>query len=382
MSRLSREEINEELDLEFYFERESLSFKLGRGASGMQINAKHCPGCGDSRWRVYLNADSGLGNCFVCNESYNKLKFIHIHLGHSDAQWRATYEIVGEVLRDQGWRPKRMIGAAVEIDTGPVKLPYSHELPTADNQNLVYLERRDINGELARYFHLRWCEFGWWQFAKDDGTAGRQNFANRVIIPVFDLDGTLVTFQGRDLSGASEQKYLFPLALPGTGRFLYNGQNVLLTKEIAMGEGAFDVAAMKRAFDSEVSLRHVIPVGSFGKHLSYGSPEGNDQLGRFIKLKASGVKMVTIMWDGEEKALVAALNAAKLLTGIGLVARIALLPFDKDPNEVLPEVVTAAYREAAIWTPKLDLQWRLRNPYAEAARQRSRQDKSTLTVIP
>lgn len=360
---VSADEIRSELDLEFVFERESMPYKIGRGASGMQINSKHCPECGDSRWRTYLNADTGLGNCFVCNAPYNKLTFLKAHFG---LEWREFFALCGDLLKEQGWRPKRLVTAAV--DAGAVKLPYSHALPLETGENLAYLEQRGITADYARYFNLRWCEYGWWDAVKDDGEKWQQKFDNRVIIPVYDLDGDLTTFQGRDLTGRAERKYLFPIGLPGTGRYLLNGQNVHLTKEVVMGEGAFDVAAIKIAFDDEVALRSIVPVGSFGKHLSYGALDGNDQIGRFLKLKANGIERVTIMWDGEEKALVAALDAAKRLTGIGLVARVALLPLDKDPNEVLPEVVRKAYWEAQVWTPKLDITLRMRNPYAALRR--------------
>lgn len=362
MAHVDKAEISAELDMEFFFERESLAYRMGRGASGMQINAKNCPACGSHKWRVYINADSGLGNCFVCNTTFNKLSFIHAHFGHCDNQWRDTFEACREVLKEQGWRPKRTVTAAV--DPGTVKLPYSYPLPMPSGENLAYLEQRGFDGDLVKYFHLRWCEFGWWDAVGDDGKKWQQRFDDRVIVPVYDLDGTLVTFQGRDITGKADKKYLFPLGLPGTGRFLLNGQNVMLTKEVAMAEGIFDVMALKLAFDEEVGLRHVVPVGSFGKHLSYGSGDGNDQLARFIKLKDMGVQIVTIMWDGEEKALIAALNAAKLLTGIGLKVKIALLPPGKDPNEILPEVARRAYWEARPYTAKLDVQWRLRNPYS------------------
>jgi DNA primase len=354
-------EIIEELDLEFFFERESLAYKLGRGVSGMQIHAKQCPACGDGRWRVYLNAETGIGNCFVCNKTYNKLTFIKEHYGFGDNEWAQVFSTARDVLKEQGWRPKRMVTAAV--DPGPVVLPYSEPLPTPEGSNLVYLAQRGITGEIAKYFHLRWCEFGWWQFRDEDGKQKQQSFDSRVIIPVFDLDGTLATFQGRDLTGKSERKYLFPKMLPGTGRYLLNGQNVQLTEDAVLGEGAFDVMATKIALDQDVNLRHVVPIGSFGKHLSYGSTTGDDQLGRLVKLRQGGLRRLTIMWDGEPKALVAALDAAKLVTGIGLQARIALLPAGKDPNEVLPEVVRAAYYEAQVWTPSLDVRLRLRNPY-------------------
>jgi DNA primase len=367
------QEITENLDLEFLFDRESLPYKMGRGSSGMQINAKYCPDCGDGRSRVYLNADTGQGNCFVCNQTFNKAKFIRLHFGYDN--WRDTIDKAKEIMREQGWRPKRM--ATVAVDNSTVKLPYSVELPTPEGENLLYLEQRGITDEYAKYFGFRYCQYGSWAFRDDDGRLQQQWFSNRVIIPVYDLDGTLKTFQGRDLTTGEaaklvDRKYLFPKGLPGTGKFLLNGQNVQLTDEVVMGEGAFDVAAIKIAFDEDVTLRRVVPVGSFGKHLSYGSTTGDDQLGRFLILKRQGVKMVTIMWDGEVKALIAALDAAKLLTSIGMKARIALLPFEKDPNEVTGEIVRKAYYAATLWTPAVDVKWRLRNPYAvDAAKKKA-----------
>jgi DNA primase len=356
------QEITEELDLEFFFDHQSLAFKMGRGSSGMQINAKYCPACGDSRSRVYLNAESGLGNCFKCNQSYNKLRFAHMTFGHDDHQWGETIKMLKEVLKDQGWRPKRMATAAV--DPGQVRLPLSIPLPTAEGENLQYLENRGITIEYAKYFQLRYCQMGFWMVTGDDGKKWPQKFDNRCIIPVYDLDGELKTFQGRDLTGEAERKYLFPIGLPGTGRYLYNGQNVQATDEVAMGEGAFDVAAIKIAFDEDVQLRRIVAIGSFGKHLSYGSTDGNDQFGRFLQLKRGGLKRVTIMWDGEEKALLAALDAGKKLTSIGLEARIALLPRGKDPNEIPGSVTRDCYYKATTWTPALDVRWRLKNPYA------------------
>jgi DNA primase len=364
MARLTLEQIQEELDMEFLLERESVAFRETRGVSGTQLNIKTCPNpaCRDERWRTYFGVDTGRGNCFVCGESFNKFRFINFHFDHGD-HWRATFEACEEIMRDQGYRPKRK--AMVQVDHGAVVLPISQALPLETGENLAYLEQRGFDAEIAKYFELRWCQFGWWKFIDADGESKTQSFNDRIIIPVFDLDGTLKTFQGRDLTGTSPKKYLFPMELPGTGRYLLNGHNAVATEHVCMGEGAFDVAATKLAFDADPELRNIVAIGSFGKHLSYGAPDGDDQLGRFIKLKARGVKIVTIMWDGEKAALLAALSAAKLLSGIGLQVRIALLPFDKDPNEVTGDVVRKAFYAAKVWTPSLDIKWRLRNPYRD-----------------
>lgn len=360
MARLTPEEI-EELDMEFYFEREGVAFRVGQGVSGLQANLQVCPECGDNRWRTYFGLESGKGNCFVCNQNFTKVSFVHAHHNHDDTQWRATFEVIEEVLREQGWRPKRQ--AMVAVDTSAVTLPISEPISDATPAAKAYLDQRNLPQELASYFELRYCQFGWWKF-EEDGQTKTQNFQERVIIPVFDLDGTLKTFQGRDMTGLSDRKYLFPKALPGTGRYLLNGHNCVASRAACMGEGFFDVAAIKQALDEEQELRDVTALGSFGKHLSYGDMSGNDQLGRFNALRTRGLKEVTIMWDGEVKALESALDAARKLVSIGLLVRIALLPFGRDPNEVTPEVVRAAYRAAQPYTPALDIKWRLSNPYS------------------
>ena len=353
------QDVDNELDMSFMLDRESIPYRTTRGHSGLQLNVRTCPaeGCGDNRYRVYLNAETGRGNCFYCNTTFSKAGFVKHYIGGT---WGDTMRYCEEVLREQGWRPKKRIEAAVE--QGEVILPVSEPLPFPEG-NMAYLESRGIDGDTARYFHLRFSEFGFWRYRDLDATYKVQNFDNRIIIPVHDLDGVLVTYQGRDVSGKSERKYLFPKMLPGTGRYLLNGHNFAATDEAVMGEGFFDVAAIKLAFDDDNSLRHILPIGSFGKHLSYGDPDGDDQLGRFIQLKQRGLKKLTIMWDGEKAALTAALDAAKLLTRIGLVVRIALLPPGRDPNEVEGSVVRDAYYKAVTWSPMIDAKLRLRNPY-------------------
>jgi DNA primase len=243
-------------------------------------------------------------------------------------------------------------------------MPPSFALPTHDGRNLLYLDKRGVTNEWAQYFHLRFCEEGWWNFKREDGTTGGQRFDNRLLIPVYDLDGTFVTFQGRDVSGENvEKKYLFPSGLPGTGRFLLNGQNALNRSQVVMVEGFFDVAATKIAFDDDPELRLVEPVGSFGKHLSGGHDDGNDQIGRFLTLKRSGLKQVTIMWDGEVKALEAAIGAGQMLQKIGLAVKIALLPAGCDPNEVPAEVVRKTFWDARPLTAAQIVKWKLNNPY-------------------
>lgn len=353
------DEIEENLDMEFFLDVEKIPYRRSRGVNGLQLNIKTCPACDDNRYRTYFGIDTGRGNCFVCGRGFNKVSFIY---EYKDRIWPDTLRFCSDLLKDQGWRPKRK--SFTSIEPGEIKLPNSLPLPLSTGENLKYLVNRGFDDDITRYLQLRWCRFGIYDYVDEDGKKKTQDFSNRIIIPVCDIHGSLKTFQGRDITGKSDRKYLFPKMLPGTGRYLYNGHNVLATDHVVMGEGVFDVAAIKLALDRDVSLRHVVPIGSFGKHLSYGATDGNDQLGQFIALKNRGVKTVTIMWDGERAALTAALSAAKLLAGIGLQARIALLPANRDPNEVTSNVVLDAFFKAQIWSSSLDIKLRLRNPYA------------------
>lgn len=362
------QEAIENFDMQSFLDAEGLDYKIQHGSSGEQINLRACPVCGTEKWKVYLNSESpNLGNCFSgsCQAKFNTFTFVRAVLGTENNREATAYLL--KSAKEQGWRYKRTVERAVEMEETECVLPDSIALPTVDGVNLEYLTRRGITDEMTRYFHLRYCEFGWHNFTKSDGEQGGQKFDDRLIIPIFDLDGTLVTFQGRDLSGTSDRKYLFPSGLPGTGRFLYNGHNAMGAKRIALGEGAFDVYGLFSAFQTQADLRDVMPVGTFGMHLSaLDAKECNDQLGKLLVLKGRGLEEVTIVWDGEPKAYLNAINAAEVINKfVGVKVRIAQLPAGRDPGEAtVPEIVSAFYK-AQPYTRILKAQAMIKNPYGK-----------------
>lgn len=351
------------LDIEAWMDNEGIKYRAARGSSGRQLNVKECPCCGGSNYKVFINAETGLGNCFSgsCEEKFNKWKFISSYLGVSNKQ---AVEHIKTQARAQGWRPPRKKTMAVDLDASDLRLPESIALPH-NGRNLKYLDNRNITGEIARYFELRFSHTGKFDYLDDEGRPRSQDYGNRIIIPVFDLAGDLVSFQGRDITGTAEKKYLFPPGFASTGTHLYNGHNAVGAERICMGEGVFDVAAIKIALDTDMALRDVVPVGSFGKHLSAG--DGESQLAKIQYLKEHGLKSVTLMWDGEDLAIDDAITACLLLNSIGLIARLAILPEGKDPNEVPQEVVRQAYWKATVINPTTATKLRLRKRTASVA---------------
>ena len=370
--------VTDSLDTEDYLAWMGVDYKTSSGSSGIQLHVKECPDCNNDKWKVYLNADTGLGNCFACGMNFNKWKFGKALTKH---EGKALFAHFVEVKKELGYTPKvkkkPVLTAEVE---GDLELPDSMALPTRDGQNALYLEQRGITAEYAAYFHLRYCAMGWHNYIKPDGSRGGQNCAERIIIPVYDLDGTLKTFQARDITGEAEIRYIFPAMLPGTGRYLYNGQNAFLgASEVIINEGPFDVAATKRVIDNFEDMKGICPVGTFGKHLSYSLDGKEDQFGKFLMLKRRGLKRATLMWDGEHEALLAACDAAELLwKKVGLEVRIALLPEGKDPDECDQIEVYQAWKKAQKVNAVTLARLRLKNPYPK--KDRNPLDLSDLSI--
>ena len=341
---MSVKELLENFLLEDVLDREGVDYRIGHGSSGEQLNIKECPFCHGTDWKVYANRDSGLGNCFhgSCGTTFNTFTFTEAQI---EGTKRSTAQYIERMAIDMGWRPQRRAEIQTEVlNNDDWQIPDSFELPTSDGKNLKYLKDRRLDNATTKFFKLRYCIDGWYNYKKSDGENGGMFFGERVLIPIYDLDGTMVTFQGRDLSGESDRKYLFPPGLPGTGRFLYNGQNAAGKRSVIMCEGAFDVI---RTWVNIKNTRHEdkAVIGSFGIHLSRGA-DGNDQKNKLLRLKSQGTKEIIIFWDGEDAAYKKALKSAVEIMKMGFITKIARPPVDKDPGDLTVAETSKALDEA------------------------------------
>lgn len=359
----SFDDLFEGIQIEDVLDREGIEYRAQHGARGEQLNLRECPACGGSEWKVYVNRENGLGNCFhgSCQETFNKYKLTKAVIGAAGGREMRTY--LEALAREIGWRPRRSRSVAVEVHTETAwKMPTSIPLPTDDGRNLEYLEKRGISAEIAGFFHLRYCHDGWFNFVKQDGERGGSKFSGRVIIPIFDLAGDLATFQGRDVTGSSDRKYLFPQGLPGTAAYLYNGHTVIGKERVIVCEGAFDVIGAWKALSDSTEWGDVGVVGTFGMHLSLGR-DGEDQLAKFLYLKSKGLKEIRIMWDGEPAAWKKAVKAALKLDSLGFAAFVCSLPAGKDPGEADAIEILEALASAIHVTRKSSIKLLLSSPY-------------------
>lgn len=329
------------LDTEQVVAYEGFEYKLSNGNNGPQINVKTCPNCGDNSYKVYLNAETGLGNCFKCNIGYNKYKLVKCSRGltnHGDVM-RALEGMTDLV----SYRPKKFVSYRKMNKDWVLPQNYKIEL---EEQLPQYLKNRDVNAKLCKRFDLRVCEYGFYHYTDFQDREKAVDFSQRIIIPIRDIAGNLVTFQGRDMTGNADKKYLFPNMLPGTARYIYNAHYAKQNKfkRVVLNEGVFDVFAMTKALESDLKYKEFTACGTFGKHLSISvrNVTNEDQLSDLFALFEAGVEEFVILWDGEDAAISAAYEATNALNSYGLNTTVAVIGGGLDPAETDPSVLLRA----------------------------------------
>ena len=344
--RVDLEDVLEKMDIEQFLCDHDVDFRNTSGSSGPQLNVKYCPRCGNGEYKVYLNEETGLGNCFagscVDEPGFNKFTFARSLMHWSSGE---TVRNLVDYVESLGWIPPK---ARKKTFISPlVGLPASYLVDNEESKGKTWCLGRGLPSQLVRQFDLRYSDDGFFKYKDADGVDRKQDYSDRIIIPVFGLNGELVTFQGRDAADTGKKKYLFPPGLPGSGRFLFNGHNVIGKEEIIVNEGVFDVMATTQALSEHSETENIGVVGSFGISISGDVYATDDsQLAAFLSLQKDGLRTITMMWDGSRQATKAAIDACRKLRRVGLRLKLARLPLDKDPNEVKAIEVVSAYKQA------------------------------------
>lgn len=347
-------DILDSIDMEFLLQREGYTYKESYGRSGRQLNMRVCPFCHKSEWRVYVNAENGVGNCFSGSCPKGRWSKWGLMQGIFETSGRNLVTLLKDVAREQGWRPTAPPSLGIQ-DINTLDLPDS--TPAWEMEAYPeYLARRGVFADMAEYFRLHWCENATWNYMDPRGYECKQDYSGRVLMPILDLDGELVSFQGRDVTGESDRRYLFPPGFASAGSYLYNALNVTAdTNTLVIAEGVFDVIQTKRAMLASPKTEGYEPIGTFGMHLSSGNPSGDDQIGRLRKIRDEhGVNNLIFLWDGERKAILAAIDQALIAASYGFHTKIAFLPDGKDPADCYLHVIQEAVLNAKTCKTALD----------------------------
>lgn len=296
-----------------------------------------CRRCGGAE-HLYVNVAKRCGHCFRCGWSPGAIDLVaaledlpraHVAaqvLGPGARDGRpvlAALENLRQRVLGAGARNPRASEAGQEIELPAAYLTLAVRYDLETEASLApyrgYLARRRVpEARIAR--HQIGCAL-----------VGR--YAGRVILPVH-LEGRLVAFQARDITGRSKVKYLGP-AGARLGEALFNLDHARVLPSIVLCEGIISaICAGENA------------VASFGKSLKPVQRALLAEAGRPVTILFDAAKTDTGARDAHLEAEI----AAQALHRAGVPVRIARLQRG-DPADVAPEEVGAAIAFARGFDP-------------------------------
>jgi DNA primase len=228
-----------------------------------------CPFCGEDRsdLRLYVSVEKEIGTCFHCGTGFNGAKFV---AANEDISIKAAVKIL--VGDEEGYHREKEDDRGDKVDIWWPETVEIREAPHA----VEYLEGRGIGPEIIDHFSLKYCKVN---TRVDDRRFGTRS---RIIIPIFDVAGNPVSWQGRDITGRA-LRYLFPPGFQGA-EYLYNVHHISTGVEyLIISEGVFDVFGWWRSGATKA-------VATFGKKIS----EVQVDMLRFLK---PGV--IFLAWDSD-----------------------------------------------------------------------------------
>jgi DNA primase len=273
---------------------------LGSSVRGTGTNRKFkCPFHASStldkkKLEIDLETDSNgynLGHCWVCGEKFKTIRSLLWKLNANKDKFDKLDTIV---IRGKNEKNEH------EKFNGLLPDEYVF-LPDADSRNIIvkharhYLKKRGITEDDIFRYQIGYC---------DDGP-----YAERIIIPSYDIKGNMNFFVGRSFEADVYMKYKFPMVSKDIIPFeLYINWNL----PIILCEGGFDMISIKR---------NVIPL--LGKQISNALKK---------KLISSKVKTIYVVLDND--ALKDAIEHCRDLISYGKEVYLVIPDEGKDPSEM------------------------------------------------
>lgn len=305
----------------------------------------NCPFHKEKTPSFHVNIDKQIFHCFGCGTGGNVFTFLmqHDRLSFPEAV-RQLAEQVGVQV------PDRAAGDDGAADKQALELLekacvfYERTLahPEQGKAARAYLTTRGVSDAGRKRFRLGVAPAGWTPVttaAKSTGVGGEQleaaglvikgrsghydRFRHRLIFPIMDVRGRVISFGGRSLD-AQEPKYLNgpETAVYVKGRHLYGlaqaREAISLGKTAIVVEGYFDAVVL-----SDGGVHHVV------------SPLGTALTTDQARLLKRYAETVVLAFDPDAAGETATLRGIDLLVEAGLQVRVAQLPQAVDPDEVL-----------------------------------------------
>jgi len=297
-------------------------------SGGSQLQLDECPFCGHSGHdsRIYVGIEKQLGFCHHCEKGFSGISFI---IAREGCSVKKAYEIL-DIEDDFISSPKEEKVALSEI-------PFPETRPIALSEDAqAYLDFRGIDSTLIEHFQIQYAIKNL-RIVFPNGEERLYKTKCRVVLPILDIDGKIVSWQARDITGTARNKYLFPPEFE-SAKYLYNSNSISSGCDyLIICEGIFDVFGWWRAGFKNV-------VATFGKKIS-------DYQIELIKKLAP--KNVFIAWDKD--AIKSKYEFCEKYGYLFPSTRIIDLPGSKDSDECNVEELLQSFKNAYNydWTKKI-----------------------------
>jgi len=358
-----------------------------------------CPFHSEKSPSFSVAPDKQFFHCFGCQVNGSVIDFIQ---RRENVAFRQAVELLARRARipipqvertpeeEAAFREREQLYGALEL----AARYFEHVLQEPAGQAArEYLERRGLEPETQRRFHLGYAPNGWdgllrnlrgrhseatlfktGLLSRREGAEGfYDRFRDRIMFPITDVRGRIIGFGGRIMSGENVAKYLNTPETP-----LFNKRRTLYALHLARDairssdqaiivEGYMDAISAHQAGVTNV-------VASLGTALTAEQSKG-------LREQCS---QVIIAYDADTAGQSATLRGLDLLVTAGCDVKVLRLPQGKDPDELIrtqgPEPFLGAVKVAV---PLLEFKLRLAiERHANAGNAAERQSRVIADVLP
>lgn len=331
----------EAFDIRNWLSEKTRVFKSGP----TNISASLCPICGKRGGKFYARADGGERNgsftAYCCGNIGSLTLLVELVEGISRSD---ALDFIKDRVAQESDAVIPLVPLHIDEYVPPkINLPSPVYFAYPDyvcwvKDHWGTLRDRGVDEYVIQRHHLMLTQIGT-TYAGDD----RRDLDHRLLIPVI-KDGSLLSWQARDLGGTAKRKYLFP-AGDRSSEWLY-GLDQFAGDTILIVEGVFHKWAWDRlGIMLGDSALERCSVASFGKKLT--------QAQRGIILQRSDIRNVVFAWDIDAAAEVG--RAALEMTGKKAVYVMPSHPSGRDHDELTHDELAEMWKTVEPYSTSLEI---------------------------
>ena len=308
-----------------------------------------CPFHKEKTPSFIVSPAKGIFKCFGCGKAGDSVRFImeHEHYSYPEAL-RYLANKYGIIIEEKGQSPEELMAQnerekMFNINTFAQQY-FSSTMKDDDEGQAVgmsYFRERGFRDAIIDKFQLGYClnqRDAFIQYALKNGyskelllkiglASGNEDrmydrYQGRVIFPIHNLTGKVIGFGARILSGdKTKAKYL-----NSPESEIYNKSQTLYGIYFAKNEiSRLDECILVEGYADVLSMHQA---GIENTVASSGTSLTTEQ----IRLISRYTKNITILYDGDNAGIHAALRGTDMILEEGMNVRIVLLPPDEDPD--------------------------------------------------